>query len=82
MATPFLAGQAALLRSLDPSLNVRQVALLIRDTAQPVDAQNPGLEGMLGAGQPDVHASLLRLQSGDIPSSNRGLISSSCIRGQ
>ena len=82
MATPFLAGQAALLRSLDPSLNVRQVALLIRDTAQPVDAQNPGLEGMLGAGQPDVHASLLRLQRGDIPSSNRGFISSSCIRGQ
>ncbi len=82
MATPFLAGQAALLLSLDPSLNVRQVALLIRDTAQPVDSHNPGLEGMLGAGQPNVHASLQRLQSGDIPSSNRGLISSSCIRNR
>ncbi len=79
MAAPFVSGQAALLLSLEPSLDVRQVALLIRETARSLDADNPGLEGMLGAGQPDALASLERLLSGEIPASNQGFISSSCL---
>ena len=73
MAAPFVAGQAALLQSVDSSLNVREVALLISHTAHPLAEINAGL--------PDAQASLQRLLSGDIPTANHGLISSSCVSG-
>lgn len=50
MATAFVSGQAALLRSAQPGLASSAVALVIRGTAQPVDALNPGYQGWLGAG--------------------------------
>lgn len=58
MATPFVAGQAALVNSISPSLSSEQVALLITNTAQSIDAQNPDFAGLLGAGQLNIVASL------------------------
>lgn len=76
MAAPFVAAQAALLLSVDPSLTVRDVALLIAHTAQPLSGPD-----QINGGLPDAQASLQRLLSGDIPTANHGLISSSCISG-
>lgn len=79
MAVPFVAGQAALISSLDSSLNPRQIAMLIGGTAVSLDEINPDFDGELGLGQPDIEASLLVLLSGNLPTSNRGLMSSSCV---
>lgn len=67
MAAPFVAGQAALLLSLDPSLDVVQVADLMGGTAVNLNPTNPGYVNQLGMGQIDVIASLLSLQAGNIP---------------
>lgn len=76
MAAPFVAGQAALLLSLNPTLTVVQVADLMGGTAVPLDPYNPGYIGQLGAGQIDVIASLQALQAGTIP--NVGLLHHNC----
>jgi len=57
-AAPFVAAQAALLRSLDPDLDPKAVAFLMRSTAVSVDHANPSYIGLLGAGRPDLVASL------------------------
>lgn len=64
MAAPFVSGQAALLHSLAPTLNARDMANLIAATARPIDGQNPAFAGMLGAGQIDLGASTAALMSG------------------
>lgn len=51
MATPFVAGQAALLHSKFPSLDARHIMNRITSTAQPLDPA-------LGAGLPNIVASL------------------------
>ncbi|HNB53932.1 MAG TPA: S8 family serine peptidase, partial [Anaerolineales bacterium] len=79
MAVPFVTGQAALLASVDPTLNPRQIAQLIGGTAVSLDTANPAYVGQLGAGQPDMEASLSALLSGNIPASARGLMSGSCV---
>lgn len=58
MAAPFVAGQAALIRGVAPDLKGQDVETLIRSTAQSLDASNPGHAGQLGAGLPDVGASM------------------------
>ena len=49
-AAPAVAGSAALVRSVFPALDSRGVTERMQDTALPVDAANPGLEGKLGTG--------------------------------
>ena len=78
MAAPFVAGQAALLLSLDPDLTVVQVADLMGGTAVPLNPTNPGYINQLGAGQIDVLASLQALQAGNIPAI--GLLDHNCSR--
>lgn len=51
MATPFIAGQAALLQGLHPALSAQDIQGCIRDTAQPLTPE-------LGAGLADLMASL------------------------
>ena len=58
MATPFVAGQAALLRSASPDLRADDIEQAIRSTAQSVDAVNPGYADLLGKGRIDIRASL------------------------
>lgn len=79
MAAPFAAGQAALLLSLNPNLSVVQLADLMGGTAVNLNPTNPGYVNQLGAGQIDVLASLLALQTGVIP--DLGLLDDDCDRG-
>ncbi len=80
MATPFVAGQAALIHSAGPALNARDIALLIGETAHSLDKLNPQFAGRLGLGQVDISASLELLLTGDLPKSNHGLMGLSCIQ--
>ena len=79
MAVPFAAGQAALLRSLNPSLNTWDVGQVIAASAQPLDGLNPDFTEELGAGQIDVAASLQYYMSNGIPAFDYGVISSGCV---
>lgn len=56
MATPFIAGEAALLLSLDPNQSAQDVITTIESTAVSIDAENPNYIGLLGAGLADVEA--------------------------
>ena len=58
MATPFVAGQAALIRAAAPSANPRQIAALIGVTAKSLDPLNPKYGGELGQGRIAIGASL------------------------
>ncbi|MEJ7841018.1 MAG: S8 family serine peptidase [Rubrobacter sp.] len=64
MATPFVAGQAALIEGANGSLNAADTEALIQQSARPLDAKNPAHAGALGAGHADIGASLERLQPG------------------
>ena len=61
MATPFVAGQAALVEAVDCSLKPAGVEERIRSSARSLLLQNPDYAGMLGAGHADVGASLTGL---------------------
>jgi thermitase len=75
MAAPFVAGQAAILRSMRPNMPTLveedddvanpppSVVGVIRDTASSLDATNPSHAGMLGSGLANVGASVARLDS-------------------
>ncbi len=64
MATPHVAGAAALILSLDYALNGKRdltaadVKQILMKSAKPIDAMNPGFEGKLGAGLLDVGAAV------------------------
>jgi subtilisin family serine protease len=81
MAAPFAAGQAALLLSYDPSLNIIDVADLLGGTAQSLDRVNRGQAGLLGAGKIDVSASLFALVEDQIPDAPE-LLDDDCIGGE
>jgi len=65
MATPFVAGQATLVRSMRPNMPAvapagqQSVESVIKNTARSLDAKNPNYSGKLGAGHADVGAALL-----------------------
>ena len=65
MATPFVSGQAALLRGVNPALTPADLAQIIAGTAQPVDAANQEYDGLLGYGRIDIHSSLALLAAGN-----------------
>jgi subtilisin family serine protease len=79
MATPFVSGQAALLLSRRPTLNVRQVIGIIQATARPLDNLNPSFSGKLGDGRVNIGASLAFLAAGNAPEAKHGRISGSCV---
>jgi hypothetical protein len=80
MAAPFATGQAALLVSYDPSLDILDVADLLGGTAQSLDSANQRQAGLLGAGKIDVAASLFALVEGQIPDA-LGLLDDDCVGG-
>jgi subtilisin family serine protease len=57
MATPFVAGQTALIRSLQPSASSECVTNIIRTTAQSMATSDPTYGSQLGSGLADVGAS-------------------------
>lgn len=59
MATPFVAGGAALVLARHPSWSVQQVANCLTETAHELDSLNPEYAGKLGAGRLDVSAAVL-----------------------
>ena len=50
-SSPFVAGLAALLKTLRPDLTVDQLREQIRVTCDNIDADNPGFEGLMGTGR-------------------------------
>jgi subtilisin family serine protease len=79
MATPFVAGQAALLHSMRPALNPRSISAVIGVTARPLDNLNPNFDGEMGSGRIDVGASVARLAAGGAINNRDSLISGSCV---
>ena len=73
MATPFVAGQAALLRGANPQLTLDEVGLLIGGTADSLDNRNPAYRGRLGEGRVDLLASLETLAANDWLTPERNL---------
>lgn len=73
MATPFVAGQAALLRSANPQLTLDEVGLLIGGTADSLDRTNPLYRGRLGEGRINLLASLESLASDSWPTSEHNV---------
>jgi subtilisin family serine protease len=73
MATPFVAGQVALLQSADPQLTLDEVGRLIGGTARSLDKKNPAYRGLLGEGRIDLLASLDSLVTNAWPTSDRNL---------
>lgn len=72
MATPFVAGQTALLRAVFPSAAPPNIASMIATTAHPIDDYNPGYEGLLGAGISDIGASVNYAPIAELTALNNG----------
>jgi hypothetical protein len=82
MASPHVAGLAALIWSRNPTLTNHQVRKTIEDTCDNIDAKNPGFAGKLGRGRinafkglmatplPPIHYQLLRKLT--FPQKNNG----------
>lgn len=66
MAVPFVAGQAALIRSIRPKIpstgpqGQPSVNEFVTSTARPLDTKNPDYSGKLGSGHADACASALK----------------------
>ncbi len=58
MATPFVSGEAALLRALHPNDGVGVIDARVEGSAVPIDALNPAYAGDLGAGRIDLPAAV------------------------
>jgi subtilisin family serine protease len=74
MATPFVAGQAALLLGSNPQLTLDEVGRLIGGTAHPLDQKNPSYSGRLGEGRIDLIASLESLAANALPAAEHNVL--------
>lgn len=83
MASPFVAGQAALVHSTAPALNPRDIATVIDRTSHSLDSFNPRFDDdddEPGIGLVDVASSLELALRGRPHTSDHGIIAWSCIR--
>jgi len=58
MASPIVAGLAALLKAQNPSWQNTDIVARLQATAVDIDSLNPSYQGMLGAGRIDAYAAL------------------------
>jgi hypothetical protein len=63
MATPFISGQAALIRAVNGPVDPEDIEEKIRDSAREIDSKNPGYLRQLGAGHADVCGSIANRKS-------------------
>jgi len=78
MATPFVSGQIALLRSLAPWLTLAQIEGQLAAKARNLDELDPDYAGQLGAGEPDVAASLGCHWADVEPDATHDLLNNTC----
>ena len=76
MATPFVAGQAALLRGANPQLTLDEVGLLIGGTSDSLDQANRAYRDQLGEGRIDLLAGLESLLTNAWPPPERNVFAS------
>jgi serine protease len=71
MASPIVAGLAALIKSMRRSFTPDQITNQIKNYADNIDALNPSYAGQLGTGRINAHASLLGISfvPGDVNAS-------------
>jgi len=74
MATPFVAGQAALLLGANPELTLDELGRLIGGTAVSLDNRNPAYRAQLGRGRIDFLSSLESLASNSWPAPDRNVL--------
>lgn len=72
MATPFIAGEAALVRGKYPAMSSGAINNRITSTARDIDAQNPGYAGQLGSGLADAAAAVNRTGGSSSGGSSEG----------
>ncbi|HRI26972.1 MAG TPA: choice-of-anchor L domain-containing protein [Chitinophagales bacterium] len=63
MACPFVSGLAALMLSLDPNLSPDRIEQCLEETADNIDALNPGFENQLGAGRVNAFRAVMCVPS-------------------
>jgi hypothetical protein len=73
MAAPIVSGLLGLMLSHHPCLGPEEAEALLKQSCQPIDSKNPGLEGKLGAGRIDAFEALRLLQRGAAPSATFAL---------
>ena len=73
MASPNAAAVAALIWSLNPGWTREQVACQLMATADDIDGENPGLEGLLGAGRANSFRALTEAIGAPVVDSVLGL---------
>jgi subtilisin family serine protease len=73
VSTPFVTGQAALLRGVNPGLRLDEIGLLIGGTAESLDKANPTYRGLLGEGAINIVASLEAQVAGGSPAAEHNL---------
>jgi subtilisin family serine protease len=79
MAAAWVTGQVALIQGVAPAADPLRVARLMSATARSLDSTNPSFKGRLGAGRPDVRASVASAVAGIWPTSGKGIYASSCV---
>ncbi len=78
VATPFVSGQIALLRSLAPWLTLAEIEAQLAAKARSADVLNPDYAGQLGGGEPDVAASLGCHWADVEPDATHDLLNNTC----
>lgn len=58
MSTPIVSGGIALILERQPGASAESVYALLESTSGPLSLADPALEGMLGAGEIDLDASI------------------------